>query len=225
MTWVTAARQKAALDALMRTLKASELTLTPAILASLPPRPPGYDRTRELFPRTTGGAFDPISPAVVASDMTLGFLFAPDRASRLVSQKALDPTLPGLEDVIDRVVAATFDAPTASAYEAEIQRAVQRVVVSYLMRLSASAPLSQARAIATFKLKAIQTRESAVTPAMPTAVIAHRQMLYADIQRFFNGPGDPASRIIAVPGLPPGAPIGDAPFRYLLGEPDCEWIR
>ena len=93
------------------------------------------------------------------------------------------------------------------------------------MRLAVNAPLPQARAIATFKLKAIQTRMSAVSLEMPTAVVAHRQMLSGDIQRFFTGPGDPASRIIAVPGLPPGAPIGDAPFRYLLGEPDCEWIR
>jgi hypothetical protein len=225
VTWVTAARQKAALDALMRTLKPSELTLSPAILTNLPPRPPGYDRTRELFPRTTGGAFDPISPAIVASDMTLGFVLAPDRASRLVSQKAIDTTLPGLEDVVDRVIGATFDARTASAYEAEIERAIQRVVVSHLMRLAVNAPLPQARAIATFKLKAIQTRMSTVTPDMPAAVVAHRQMLFGDIQRFFTGPGEPASRIIAVPGLPPGAPIGDSPFRYLLGEPDCEWIR
>src|SRR5262249_40386870 len=159
-----------------RTLKPSELTLSPAVLTNLPPRPPGYDRTRELFPRTTGGAFDPISPAIVASDMTLSFVLAGDRAARLVAQKSIDPTLPGLEDVIDRVIAATFDARTTTAYEAEIGRAVQRVVVSHLMRLSVSAPLPQARAIATFKLKAIQTRMSAVTPDMSAAVAAHRQM-------------------------------------------------
>jgi hypothetical protein len=50
-------------------------------------------------------------------------------------------------------------------------------------------------------------------------------MLASDIQRFFTGPGDATQRIIDVPGLPPGAPIGDAPFKYLLGEPDCDWIR
>jgi hypothetical protein len=50
-------------------------------------------------------------------------------------------------------------------------------------------------------------------------------MLASDIQRFLTNPTEAAARIIDVPGLPPGAPIGDAPFKYLLGEPDCEWIK
>ena len=46
----------------------------------------------------------------VAADMTVGFLLTNDRAARMVAQKAVDPTLPGLAEVVDRVVAATFDA-------------------------------------------------------------------------------------------------------------------
>ena len=75
------------------------------MLSKIPPRPAGYGRTRELFPRNTGGAFDPITPATVAADMTVGFILTNDRAARLVAQKAVDPTLPGLADVIDRLVA------------------------------------------------------------------------------------------------------------------------
>jgi hypothetical protein len=226
VTWATAARQQAALDALMRTLKPSELTLSKTTLASLPPRPPGYERTRELFPRTTAGAFDPIAPGTVAADMTVGFVLAPDRAARLVAQKAVDPTLPGLEDVVARLIATTFDAKPATAYEAEIARAEQRVLVSHLMRLAFSASLPQARAIATFELKTIQSRMNAATaPTTSVAESAHRHMLAGDIQRFLTNPTEAASRIIDVPGLPPGAPIGDAPYKYLLGEPDCEWVR
>ena len=66
----------------MATLKPSELALSRAVLSKIPPRPAGYGRTRELFPRNTGGAFDPISPAVVAADMTVGFLLTNDRAAR-----------------------------------------------------------------------------------------------------------------------------------------------
>ena len=39
-------------------LKPSELTVPRQVLDSIPPRPPGYSRHRELFPRTTGDAFD-----------------------------------------------------------------------------------------------------------------------------------------------------------------------
>ena len=80
--WVPAAAQRAALDALMVTLKPSELALSRAVLSKIPPRPAGYGRTRELFPRNTGGAFDPIMPAAVAADMTVGFLLTNDRAAR-----------------------------------------------------------------------------------------------------------------------------------------------
>ena len=98
-----AAEQHAALDAVMETLKPSELALPRELLAKIPPRPSGYGNSRELFPRYTGQMFDAITPAVVASDMTLGSLLNDTRAARLVEQHALDPTLPGLEAVIDQL--------------------------------------------------------------------------------------------------------------------------
>ena len=83
------------------------------VLDAIPPRPPGYGRHRELFPRTTGDGFDPLSPATVAADVTIGFVLELDRAARMVAQHAVDPALPGLEEVIDRLTKATFDAPAA----------------------------------------------------------------------------------------------------------------
>ena len=53
---------------------------------------------RELFPRTTGEAFDPLSPATIAADVTVGFVLQGERAARMVAQNAVDPTLPGLEE-------------------------------------------------------------------------------------------------------------------------------
>ena len=82
--------------------------------------------------------------------------------------------------------------------------------------------MTQVRAIAMQKLKSIQTR--AAGRRSPVADCATLQLIASDIDRFLNRPAEPARRI-ARPGTPPGAPIGDSPFRYLLGEPDCEWIR
>ena len=65
--WMPAAAQRSALDALMKTLSLKELALPSNLLSQIPPRPPGFGATRELFPRTTGSIFDPISPAVVAT--------------------------------------------------------------------------------------------------------------------------------------------------------------
>ena len=113
--WESAANQRKALEALASTLKPAELTVPKQVLDAIPPRPPGFGRHRELFPRTTGDGFDPLSPATVAADVTIGFVLQLDRAARMVAQHAVDPALPGLEEVIDRLTKATFDAPAAFA--------------------------------------------------------------------------------------------------------------
>ena len=219
--WVPAAAQRAALDALLATLKPSELTLSTAVLSKVPPRPSGYGRTRELFPRYTGGAFDPITPATVAADMTVGFLLTNDRAARMIAQSAVNPALPGLNDVISRVITATFGAPAATQYEAEIKRAVERVVVDRLIDLADTAPMAQVRAIATHQLKALQSRATPTTAT--TADSAHRALMASDIQRFLQRPAA-AARDYATPASPPGAPIGDRPMDYLSWWfRECDW--
>ena len=128
--------QRKAIDALAATLKPSELTIPKRILDLIPPRPPGYGMHRELFPRTTGEGFDPVNPAAIAADVTIGFVLQPDRAARMVAQNAVDQSLPGLGEVIDRLTRATFDQPTSGTYEAEVRRADERVLVDRVMWLA-----------------------------------------------------------------------------------------
>lgn len=213
LRWETAANQRKALDALAATLKPSELTVPRQVLDAIPPRPPGFGRHRELFPRTTGDAFDPISPAVVASDVTIGFVLQSDRAARMVAQHSLDPALPGLEEVIDRLVKATFDAPAATPYEAEVRRAEQRVLVDRVMWLATAAPNAQVRATAQKKLASLASHFKAL--AKSEADQAHFALLDSDIYRFVNRPAE-TSRTIPPPDAPPGAPIG---------EPAQDWLR
>ncbi|HUF47616.1 MAG TPA: zinc-dependent metalloprotease [Vicinamibacterales bacterium] len=220
--WVPAARQRAALDALMRTLVPAELALPPALLAQIPPRPAGFGRSRETFPRMTGGAFDPIAPALAAADLTIGLILQNDRAARLVTQKALDSSLPGFDDVLDRLLATVFEAPTANEYEAEVRRAIERALVSQLMGLAESAPMAQVRALATERLERLGPGASTFVPvaALTPAMRAHRSLLASDITRFLARPYD-AMRPAAIPSPPPGAPIGDYGLDYLLGMDIC----
>jgi hypothetical protein len=74
-----------------------------------------------VFPRTTGGVIDPRSPSTVASDVTIGFLLQLDRSARLVAQHAVDTTFSGLEEVIDRLSKAVFEAIVNNPYEAEVR--------------------------------------------------------------------------------------------------------
>jgi len=212
--WETAVNQRKALDALAATLKPSELTVPKQVLDLIPPRPPGYGRHRELFPRTTGDGFDPLSPATVASDVTIGFVLELDRAARVVAQHVVEPSLPGLEEVIDRLTKATFDAPVASPYEAEVRRSEERVLVDRVMWLATGSRNGQVRAVATLKLSKLAARLKAEAPA-GEAEQAQHMLLAADITRFLNRPTDPAKPMPA-PDAPPGAPIG--------GDTGSDWL-
>jgi len=215
--WESAANQRKALESLAATLKPSELTVPRKILDSIPPRPPGWGVHRELFPRTTGEGFDPLSPATIAADVTIGFVLQADRAARLVAQHAVDPTLPGLEEVVDRLVKATVDAPTATPYEAEVRRATERVLVDRLAGIAAAAQNPQVRAIASLKLQRLAARLR-VNGTKTDADIAQDTLLAADIKRFLERPADNAKVLPAAPA-PPGAPIGDMPQEWLARPP------
>jgi hypothetical protein len=209
------AEQQAALDALLATLRLSDLRVPETLLRLIPPRPPGWEPTRELFPRATGPAFDPIAPAAVAARHTVSFLLDPQRAARLVAQHAVDPSLPGLERVLEALAAAVFEARPAGTYEAEIARAVQRVVAEQMMELAATARHAQVRALASLRLQLLASKlESPLAGGTDEATTAHATLLARDIRRFPERPSPPVQPL-AAPQMPPGAPIG---------QPDMEWL-
>jgi hypothetical protein len=201
--WESAANQKKALDALMLSLKPSELTLSRKLLDSIPPRPPGYGFHRELFPRTTGETFDPLAPATIASDVTIGFLLQPDRAARMVAQHAVDPLLPGLGEVLDRLTKTVFDAVTATPYEAEVRRAQERVLVDRVTWLATASPHGQVRALASPAAAAARIKAPGTKAEADQASHA---LLAADTSGSLERPADAAT---AWRRQPPGAPIGD----------------
>lgn len=211
--FASAAQQRAALTALMSTLSPAALALPQSLATMIPPRPPGWGMTRELFPRTTGGAFDAIAPAVVAAGHTIGQILDDSRAARLVEQKALDPALPGLDDVLEAIYGATFGAAARTPYEEEVKRATQRVFVDELMSVASGAPMPQVRGVATMYLQRIAD-QSRTTPASPTVAAGHANLMASDIKRFMERPFNPAD-IRQTPVAPPGAPIGDIGMEWL----------
>ena len=202
--------QMTALEALLATLQPSELAVPRAVLAQLPPRPPGYGRHRELFPRYTGMTFDAITPAVVVAQHVAANIFNPARAARMVQQHALDSLLPGLIEVLDHTFQTVFAMQTDDGYEQEVVRAVQRAIVEQVMSLAANAPMPQVRAIATSRLAAMSTRIAArlgQADEMNGPGEAHFALLKRDVKRFLTRPAaaySPARQQTA----PPGAPIG-----------------
>jgi uncharacterized protein DUF4953/uncharacterized protein DUF5117 len=219
---VPATEQRAALKALLATLQPSELALPASVLRLIPPRPSGFGRHRELFPRYTGDVFDAVMPAVVAAQHTVSNLLEDSRAARLVEQHALDPALPGLDEVLDGLMAASFEGASANAYQAEVRRAVERVVVDNLMSLAATADMPQVRALAARRLQR-QMAEVGQRAGADEAEGAHRALLIADVKRFLERPLPSYPRSAAVE-IPPGAPIGEPALDWLRrAEPPCSW--
>ncbi len=133
----------------------------------------------------------------------------------MVAQHAVDPSLPGLEEVIDRLTKATFDAPVASPYEGAIRRAEERVLVDRVMWVATGAPNGEVRAVASFKLAKLAARLKAETTASEAEQAQHA-LLAADIRRFLERPAE-MIRPMPAPDAPPGAPIG--------GETGMDWLR
>ena len=216
---VSADMQRGALDALMRTLVPAELTLPESVLNVIPPRPPGFGRHRELFPRYTGSAFDAVTPAVVAAGHTVAMLLEPTRAARLVQQHTFDPSLPGLEEVLEGLFEASMGASVNTEYQAEVKRAVEGVVLARVMWLARNASMPQVRAISSASLRWSHSELLGRGQSE-----AHAQMLAGDIQRFLDRPGEVVTDRVA-PSAPPGSPIGEPALDWLgQMEPWCSWL-
>ncbi len=159
---VAASEQRRALQAVLASLRPEVLALPRSILNLLPPRPFGYDgNPRELFSGRTGLTFDPMAPAEAATALTLSFVLHPQRASRLESQKAVDPSLPGLSEVVDALMDETWNTQNRGGdnYQAAIRRQTASMVAQELMNLAVSEDASSAaRAMAYFKVDQLKER-------------------------------------------------------------------
>src|ERR1043166_2316103 len=215
--------QKRALYAVLDTLKPENLTLPESVLRLIPPRPPGYPRTREDFRIRTSPTFDALAPAEAFANHVSDFLFNPERAARIVEFHALDSAnYPTLGEVFDKILAGTLRAPVRSGYEGEIQRTVNAVVLNELMSLAANERASnEVRAIAELKLDELKTWST--NAANATRDQNQRAFLiYAanQIRRFQE---DPKKMNLTKPNEPPdGQPIATDWWTMLDGD-WCNW--
>ena len=203
---VAAARQREAIAALAATLAPELLRLPDKLAASIPPRPPGFSRSRESFTGATGPTFDPLSPAASAVSLTLDVLLEPSRAARLVRAQALDPSQPGFDEVLDAVLKASWYADRPAAMAGAIRRAVDSQVLDRLMRLAVARDAdADVRALA---LDAIYELDGWLERRRDSerAWRAHNREARHRIARMLEDPASVTTGPEVTP--PPGAPIG-----------------
>src|SRR5438132_2549082 len=215
--------QRRALNAVLDTLKPENLALPESLLRLIPPRPPGYARTREDFRIRTSPTFDALAPAEVYANHVCDFLFNPERAARIVEFHARDSAnYPAFGEVLDKILTETLRAPVRSGYEGEIQRTVNAAVLNELMALAANERASnEVRAIAEFRLEILRNwlrQQVDLTRDENQKAF----LLYASnqIKRFQD---DPKKMNLTKPNDPPdGQPIG-TDWWTMLDQDWCSW--
>ena len=206
---VPAERQRAAVKAILDTIKVEELAMPPTILNLIPPVATGFEGgTAEYFSRRTDPSFDSLAAASIAAEMAIGALLDANRAARLVEFHAQNVANPDLQEVIREIIVATWQTPApSSAYHGAIQRTVQTVAVNKLIDLAADENTAQqVRAIANEALRALLPELKKVGMLEANA-LAHRKLIAEEIERFLTRPDATRKRATPLP-TPPGDPIG-----------------
>lgn len=189
---VPAQEQRQALSVLLTTIEPENLAISEKILNLIPPRPPGYGQTPELFAGHTGPTFDPMAAAENVANMTVAFILEPGRAARLLEYHARDSKNPGLGEVLDALLAATWESPWhESAYYAEIQKVVHHVTLDRLMYLAANEEASdRVKALAAYKLDELKAwLAGKVKSTRDEDLKAHYAYALSRIRQFQKDPG------------------------------------
>lgn len=200
---ISKATQVQALLVLTECMEPSFLSVPPKIAALLPPRPAGYDASRELFRKRTGLAFDLLSPAETAADFPLSFLFNPQRLSRMVQYEALYSGL-GVSEMVNTLISKTWKAPRKKNIEALIQMQTEQVLLTYL--LSASVNDNNSFAVKAALQQALAELKIFITAQQKTTTnSSYRGHLVLALKRM-EKPEEAKPTLHRE--MPPGAPIG-----------------
>lgn len=200
---VPPARQRAALEAVLDTLDPKALDLPDEVLSHLTPRLGSWsfaDNDRELFRKTAHPAFDTVSAAETAADLTFDVLLHPQRAARLVEFHRRDSNNLSLDDVLDRTRRQVLSGGT-SERTGEIALAVRARYAYALMDLaeSDSGPVVKMSADKGLQDLAADLRRSGE---------AGNIWISDRIVAFLQRPVTAAAPTKPAKALPPGSPIG-----------------
>lgn len=207
---IPAPRQRAALHLLTDALQPAELAIPDTVLSLLAPRAYGYEGSVELFQSRARPAFDELGAARSLAQMIVDAVLQRDRAERVVQFAARERSPITLGEVIDSLVAATWnrgrgDSPRLAA----LRRVARRAVTDRLLALASDTSAApDARAVV--ELRVSELRRVAAQRAGAHGSDAERASWLSmsnDIARWLDRREAPAPSPALVP--PPGDPFGE----------------
>lgn len=204
-------QQLEALDALLNTVQVKNLKLPEALLKKIPPRAFGYPRSRETFQSKTGPAFDYLAAVETAASVPLSFIFNADRFNRLLTYKARQSDQPGVDNVLERTIAAVWKNPAADRLDRTIQRVVEMELLKHLMGLAVNErAYDEVRAKALAGIKGIKTYASGRVGRTTNEDGIYYRYAVSKIDQFLDDPSQ--FNLPNTIKAPDGSPIGSCDF-------------
>ena len=210
---VPPARQRRALEVVLRLLEPAELDLPEEILALLAPRPLDEERHRELVASRTVPAFDALGAAATAADQVVRVLLEPARLGRLLDFHRRDGESPGVGELLAALIGRAFaEAAAEPPRRRALRRVVQRVVVDRMIALAADPAVRPA--LRAHLEQALRRVRRLLPPGDLADLAAHEAALAADVGRFLDRGQEAAAAVTGPPAEPPpGSPIGSRGVR------------
>ena len=198
---VSRAEQDNALKQLLKTLDAFVIAVPADKLSLFPPRAIGYNKTRESFKGFTGTAFDPIAAAQTAADLSLGLLFHPERASRLIQQHSLNSDQLSLEELLNRVLEESLEKQHRDSYLVSVQTAINYSVLDHLITLASTDNTNpEVNATCHAMMRTLRAR------LIGSSVDKNKLEMVRRIDAYFKDPSE--YQVSKAPKIPDGSPIG-----------------
>ncbi|NOT52504.1 MAG: zinc-dependent metalloprotease [Chitinophagaceae bacterium] len=199
---VSKAEQVKALNAVIDCIDPAVLRIPDKIAKLIPPRPAGYDASRELFRKRTGLAFDILSPAETAADLPFSFLFNAERLNRMVQYEKNGGL--GVEEMINRLMDKTWRNPRYTGIEGLIQLQTEQVLLTYL--LSASVNDNNSFIVKSILQKVVTDLKAFIEQKTKTTTdVTYKGHLLLALKRMEE---PVAAKPTLHKEIPPGAPIG-----------------
>jgi hypothetical protein len=218
-------RQREALAELLGILDPSVLDVPERVVELLHPLPPGAAPDRERFASHTSPTFDALGAAATAAHQVIAALLQPERCARLIDQHRRDSALPGLHEVLTKLLYAVFAEPGSTPAVLRsplenrlqaVQRTIGRVVVDDLAALASD---TSATDLVRDEAEATLLTLQGLLTGDPRSDALRR-----DISRFLARPDPPAGPPSGSRRPPPGSPIG-SPADGLLDLGSCSIQR
>ncbi|MEX2526964.1 MAG: zinc-dependent metalloprotease [Gemmatimonadota bacterium] len=134
---IPVADQRRALRAIYNVLSPEELAVPDRILDLIPPTPSGFQALDPWIESPAGPVLDPLAMARSFAQEVVDNLLHRERAHRVVSLHHRDPGQLSLDEVLDGLVNATWEASASrTGSQGDYRRAVERAVLDGLFTLA-----------------------------------------------------------------------------------------